>query len=263
MKLVSFDIGLRNLAVCVFTGTTRTDLVIQHWDVFDVIGEKNGVDKPTCFKCKKPAMWSTANVGRPEYACSKHCPKTAQTTKTSLNKKGVAELQEVAKGYGISPTQKKPQLVAAIYTHLRSGGWTKFKGNAGKAAGDSVLSMDKDIAATLDRRADWWAGADLVIFENQPNRRMFAVQAMLHMYFACKNYKTRGVSATYKLENMTSADDATHTYRGRKKTGVIHCEALCPAANLAFFRSHKKKDDLADALLQGLYILEHKTAFQS
>jgi hypothetical protein len=86
---------------------------------------------------------------------------------------------------------------------------------------------------------------------------------MLHMYFACKNYKTRGVSATYKLENMTSADDATHTYRGRKKTGVIHCEALCPAANLAFFRSHKKKDDLADALLQGLYILEHKAAFQS
>jgi hypothetical protein len=253
MKIVSFDIGLRNLAVCVFEGTNRKDLVILHWDVFDVIGEKNGVDKPTCFKCKKPAMWSSSD----SFACSKHCPKTAQTTKASLNKKGVAELQELAKSYSIEPLQKKPMLVTAIYNHLHSSGWTKFKGNAGKAAGDSVLSMDKDIAATLDRRTDWWAGADLVIFENQPNRRMFAVQAMLHMYFACKGFKTRGVSATYKLDNMVTAEDSTHTYRGRKKTGIVHCEALCPPANLAFFRSHKKRDDLSDALLQGLYILEH------
>jgi hypothetical protein len=254
MKIVSFDIGLRNLAVCVLEGTNRKDIVIHHWDVFDVIGEKNGVDKPACFKCKKPAMWSGSDN---MFACSKHCPKTAQTTKTVLNKKGVVELQELAKAYGIEPVQKKPLLVTAIYAHLHSGGWSKFKGNAGKAAGDSVLSMDKDIAATLDRRTDWWAGADLVIFENQPNRRMFAVQAMLHMYFACKGFKTRGVSAVHKLDNMVTADDSTHTYRGRKKTGIVHCEALCPPANLAFFRSHRKKDDLADSALQALYILEH------
>lgn len=256
MKIVSFDIGLRNLAVCVFKGTNRRDLTILHWEVFDVIGEKNGVDKPTCFKCKKPAMWC-GNGDSATYACSKHCPKTAQTTKASLTKKGVAELQELARSYSIESAQKKPILVTAIYNHLHSSGWTKFKGNAGKAAGDSVLSMDKDIAATLDRRADWWKDSDLIIFENQPNRRMFAVQAMLHMYFACKGFKTRGVSAIHKLDNMATADDSTHTYRGRKKTGIVHCEALCPPANLAFFRSHKKKDDLADAFLQSLYILEH------
>jgi hypothetical protein len=260
MKIVSFDIGLRNLAVCVFEGTNRKDVRILHWDVFDVIGEKNGVDKPMCFKCKKPAMWSGSDN---TFACSKHCPKTAQTTKTSLNKKGVVELQELARGYGIDAVQKKPMLVTAIYNHLHSSGWTKFKGNAGKAAGDSVLSMDKDIVATLDRRTDWWTGSDLVIFENQPNRRMFAVQAMLHMYFACKNYKTKGVSAIHKLDNTVSADDSTHTYRGRKKTGIVHCEALCPPTNLPFFRSHRKKDDLSDSFLQGLYILEHITAFQS
>jgi len=41
MKLVSFDIGLRNLAVCVLEGTSRTDMRITAWDVIDVIGEKN------------------------------------------------------------------------------------------------------------------------------------------------------------------------------------------------------------------------------
>lgn len=260
MKLVSFDIGLRNLAVCVMDGVNRKDCKILHWDVIDVIGEKNGVDKPTCFKCKKPAMWSGAGNS---YACSKHCPSTAKTTKASIAKKSVVELTEMAKAHGLCTENrkyKKPELVNAIHTKLTSGGWTKFKGNAGKGAGDSVLSMDKDLVAVLDRRAEWWKGADLIIFENQPNRRMFAVQAMLHMYFACKYYKTRGVSAIHKLDNVVTADDATTTYRGRKKTGIAHCELLCPPANLEFFRKHRKKDDLADAWLQGLYILEHIAA---
>ena len=258
MKLVSFDIGLRNLAVCVMDGANRKDCKILHWDVIDVIGEKNGVDKPTCFKCKKPAMWSGAANS---YACSKHCPKTAQTTKASLTKKSAVELAEMAKAQGVcgdGRKYKKPELVSAIHAKLTGGGgWKKFKGNAGKGAGDSVLSMDKDLAAVLDRRADWWKGSDLVIFENQPNRRMFAVQAMLHMYFACKNYKTRGVSAIHKLDNVVTAGDDSTTYRGRKKTGIAHCELLCPPENLEFFRKHRKKDDLADAWLQGLYILEH------
>jgi hypothetical protein len=262
MKLVSFDIGLRNLAVCVMDGANRKDCKILHWDVIDVIGEKNGVDKPTCFKCKKPAMWSQ-KTGSGSYACSKHCPKTAQITKAVLTKKSAVELAEMAKAHGLCSEDrkyKKPDFVNAIHAKLTGGGWTKFKGNAGKGAGDSVLSMDKDLAAVLDRRADWWKGADLVIFENQPNRRMFAVQAMLHMYFACKGFKTRGVSAIHKLDNIVTAGDDSSTYRGRKKTGIAHCELLCPPENLEFFRKHRKKDDLADAQLQGLYILEHIAA---
>jgi hypothetical protein len=238
-------------------GVNRKDCKILHWDVIDVIGEKNGVDKPTCFKCKKPAMWSQRDGA--SYACSKHCPKTAQTTKASLAKKSVVELTEMAKAQGVCGDRKykKPELVSAIHTKLTSGGWTKFKGNAGKGAGDSVLSMDKDLVAVLDRRAEWWKGADLLIFENQPNRRMFAVQAMLHMYFACRGFRTKGVSAIHKLDNIVCVADATGTYRGRKKTGITHCELLCPPSQQTFFRSHKKKDDLADSFLQGLYFLEH------
>jgi hypothetical protein len=238
-------------------GANRKDCRITHWDVIDVIGEKNGADKPICFKCKKPAMW--IQNGEKTYSCSKHCPKTTKTTKASLSKKTAVELSELAKMSGVwteNRKYKKSELVSAVHAHLTQSGWTKFKGNAGKGAGDSVLSMDKDLAAVLDRRADWWAGADLVIFENQPNRRMFAVQAMLHMYFACKGFRTRGVSAIHKLDNIVTAGDDSTTYRGRKKTGIAHCELLCPPENLEFFRKHRKKDDLADAWLQGLYILE-------
>ena len=226
---------------------------MTQWDVIDVVGEKNGHTRTACYKCAKPAMWVQAGAGT--QACSRHRPKNLTMTKAALGKKTIPELQEMAKTYGLSAKTKK-DLVPAIWGEMNKSGWTKFKGNA-RAAGGGVLDLVGDIVGSLDRRGDWWEGADLVIFENQLDRRMFAVQAMLHMYFACRGFRTKGVSAIHKLDNVTCATDATGTYRGRKKTGITHCELLCPPVNISFFRSHKKKDDLADSFLQGLYFLEH------
>lgn len=257
MKLISFDIGLRNLAVCVLEGTSRTDMRITAWDVIDVVAEKNGHTRTACFKCAKPAMWVQAGVGT--QACSRHRPKSLTMTKAALTKKSIPELQELGNPYKIEGKTKK-DLVGRIWTEMNKSGWAKFKGNA-RAPGGGVLDLVNDIVACLDKRSDWWKDAHLVIFENQLDRRMFAVQAMLHMYFACRGFRTKGVSAIHKLDNITTATDATGTYRGRKKTGIVHCDALCPPANHEFFKSHKKKDDLADSFLQGLYFLEHPPAF--
>lgn len=253
MKLISIDIGLRNLAICVLEGTSRTDMRIAHWDVIDVIGEKNGHTRTSCYKCSKPAMWVQAGSGT--QSCSRHRPKNLTLTKSALAKKTIPELQEMAKSYNVSGKTKK-DLVPLICAEMNKAGWSKFKGNA-RAHGGGVLDLVTDIIASLDRRGDWWQNADLVVCENQLDRRMFAVQAMIHMYFACRGFRTKGVSAIHKLDNITTASDTTGTYRGRKKTGIVHCEALCPILNTAFFQSHKKKDDLADSFLQGLYFLEH------
>jgi hypothetical protein len=122
----------------------------------------------------------------------------------------------------------------------------------------SVADLAPAISKCLEARMDYWRGADLICFENQPDRRMFAVQCMLHMWFAAKGFKVQGVSAIHKLDNILTIDDRVDTYKGRKKTGVIHCDFLCPTEEWRkYMLKHPKKDDLADSFLQGLWVMEH------
>jgi hypothetical protein len=256
MKLISIDVGIRNLAVCVLEGTGRQDVSITHWEVIDILGEKNGLAKPLCFKCSKPAMWKHPE-SETQLACTRHCPNKNTSTKTSLNKKTLPELQGIMDQIGLRiASKKKADVVNALYGFYRSSSWQKLAGGA-NVKHAPVLDLAPDICRALDRRMDAWRNADKVVFENQLDRRMFAVQAMLHMFFVSRGFRCEGVSASHKLSNIVTIDDRVTTYRGRKKTGIVHAEALCPPSNLSYFRSHKKKDDLADCFLQGLWCLEH------
>jgi len=117
--------------------------------------------------------------------------------------------------------------------------------------------LSKPIAQCLETRRKLWEGADLVVCEQQPDKRMLCVQAMIHMWFVCQGFKCSGVSAIHKLTNVLTLDDETKTYKGRKKTGIIHASQLVPATWLSHMLKHPKKDDLADTFLQGLWVMEH------
>jgi hypothetical protein len=256
MKLISFDVGLRNLSVCVLEGTSRKDVKILHWEVIDVLGEKSGVGAARCFKCSAAARYEHASEGT--FACSKHTPKKKQAiTKTTLNKKSAEEIQNEIKACGIQTDKtRKTDLVALLYNHHRQNTWKKC---VQSSTSGSVLDLAPAIIASLDARTQAWKGADVVVVENQPERRMYAVQAMIHMYFSLRNFKCNGISASHKLSNIVTVDDVITSYKGRKKTGIVHAYALVPKEHHPFFEKHKKKDDLADSFLQGLWALEHAT----
>ena len=254
MKIISFDVGIRNLAYCVLEGTSRKDVKILDWNIIDVLGERAGVGAARCHKCSTAARYEHASEGT--FACSRHAPKRkAAVTKTSLNKKTVVELQaELTKAGLTSDATRKTDLVALLYNHAKQNTWKKCISSSTQG---SVMDLAPAIIASLDARMSSWNGSDAVCIENQPERRMYAVQAMLQMYFSMKGIKSSGVSATHKLSNIVTVDDATTSYKGRKKTGIAHATVLVPEEWRAHMLKHPKKDDLADSYLQGLWVMEH------
>jgi hypothetical protein len=254
MKLISFDIGLRNLAFCVLEGTSRSDVKILDWGIIDVLAEQSGLDNPRCFKCSQGATWKHATDGT--VACSRHKPKgKTKVTKAALNKLPVTELQEQLDKHKLTcPTKRKTDMVTMLYLNARQNTWLRCVKTVHTGA---VIDLAPSIKACLDRRASSWKDADLACFENQPERKMFAVQAMIQMYFVCCGTKCQGVSATHKLNNIITVDDRVDSYKGRKKTGIVHAEALVPPEWKQHMLKHPKKDDLADSFLQGLWVLEH------
>ena len=254
MKLISFDVGIRNLAYCVIEGTNRSDVRILDWNIIDILGEQSGLDNPRCHKCVSSATWKHATEGT--LACTKHKPKQKKkVTKSEINKQSTDELrQELQRLHITCPTNRKTDMVTILYRHARQNTWLRC---VKSAFSGSVIDLAPAIVQSLDRRSAVWSGATKVCFENQPDRRMFAVQGMLHMYFCCRGFVCQGVSATHKLNNIVTVDDRVDSYKGRKQTGIVHAQELVPSEWKAHMMKHPKKDDLADSFLQGLWVMEH------
>jgi hypothetical protein len=89
---------------------------------------------------------------------------------------------------------------------------------------------------------------------------MKTVQGMLAQYFIMKNNNIaiEFVSSVNKLKGLGQGQEGSEPidYKGRKKLGVQCCAeqlSLNNASWVSFFKSHKKKDDLADCFLQGIW----------
>ena len=118
---------------------------------------------------------------------------------------------------------------------------------------------------------------DMMIIENQISTlasRMKTLQGMITQYFIMKHVeRIEFISASCKLKLFTDvsldtdADTAmtcvdASTYADRKKSGITVCRSLGEISRkrnsdyakwMPVFENHKKKDDLADCFLQGLW----------
>ena len=108
---------------------------------------------------------------------------------------------------------------------------------------------------------------DYVIIENQISpiaTRMKTIQGMIVQYFIMSNLKVdhiEFISASNKLKDCDIKDKTN--YSDRKKLGIAKCLGMITNdfrfnEHIDYFNKHKKKDDLSDSFLQGIWFLNNK-----
>jgi hypothetical protein len=110
----------------------------------------------------------------------------------------------------------------------------------------------------LDERP-WVLGAKIILIEKQPdrNKKMISVMHFLHSYFIikCPNAETILYDARHKIPDVAGPGKAQ--YNKRKKVSIERCEAFIRSNSvnshwIDTFVKSKKKDDLADTVMQAL-----------
>jgi hypothetical protein len=111
----------------------------------------------------------------------------------------------------------------------------------------------------------WILGANTVIIEKQPdkNRSMKAVENLLHAYFLIKDGEREVViwDARHKIPDVAGAGKAR--YAQRKKASIERARKFIDATDvnrdwIQVFDKHKKKDDLADTVMQALSFIDKR-----
>jgi len=110
---------------------------------------------------------------------------------------------------------------------------------------------------------------DCVVLENQPsyiNPKMKSIQMMLFTFFVHRGIKDVMMFAPrQKLSVYKGPPVECHLkskYSRTKFLGISYCRHMIQHLPLLdFFNQHKKKDDLADSLLQGILFLMKKNKY--
>lgn len=110
----------------------------------------------------------------------------------------------------------------------------------------------------LDERP-WVLKSDIILIEKQPdrNKKMKMVEHFLHAYFVIKAPKSETIiyDAKFKIPDVVGPGKAQ--YMKRKKVSIERCEAFLRGDDtnkhwIETFMKSKKKDDLADTVMQAI-----------
>lgn len=271
MKVLSIDVGIKNLAFCLFEQVDDQFKIIQ-WDTVNIsekesfkccFTDKNGI-------CDKPAKYNKHDI----CYCLKHSKKQSYLIPTNelkpsyINKQKIQQLHEIADKYNIlyEKQTKKGALVSLVNKYIEDNCFQQIDSvNASKL---DLINIGINIKYKFNTLFDKEGTIDYVVIENQISplaNRMKTIQGMIAQYFIMSTQnipKIEFVAASNKLKDCEASEKTN--YKDRKKLGIKKCLELITTNNylvdqIDYFDKHAKKDDLADSFLQGVWFINDRT----
>jgi Mitochondrial resolvase Ydc2 / RNA splicing MRS1 len=297
MKIISFDIGIKNMAYCIFD-VSQTPFIISDWKVANLIPEDEKVESffCTCNSTKKPkkgqqlkpcgkkAKYRTPshNEKQTQYLCDKHAKSQEEykipESKFSEKVLKATKLDDLIERWTqiipveINRPKKRADIITFITDYLKVRSLCPIVYKKEKSANDiDLVTIGKSIRTYFDAVIENHRDIGLVLIENQISpiaNRMKTIQGLLAQYFIMR-YDTidiRMISSANKLKwfHKESSKEEEKTdgqkYKEHKKDGVIYCKQLFEKYKIDVrwlsALDTKKKDDLADCFLQGVWFLQ-------
>lgn len=229
MKILSLDIGINNLSYCILSWE-EGKYIIHHWGILNV----------------NPYEEINNDIAKQN--------KDIDKSNKKLLKVSLKDNEDVNEGdIYIQPKLTKKKI--------------KKKPSVNQVAHEIITIFDNN-KHLLE--------CSYVLIENQPcmkNPTMKSIQMIVYTYFY-----VRGITDVVECDKLKeivflSASNKLKVYDGplltfdvkskytlSKKLGIEHTKYFLKdnEEKLSFFNSHKKKDDLADAFLQGVYFINKR-----
>jgi hypothetical protein len=273
MRIISFDIGIKNLAYCILDFNNHNQqLEIKEWNVINLCEDQyfckiKDIKSDNC--CNKEAKYFKNDI----YYCKKHTKGLDyQVIPKSFNDKTIKkmkldELIEFCKNNSIE--LEKPYTKLSIINKINDYKKQHFLENITSMNADqyNLIYLGIKLKEKLNKVLNFKElNIDIAIIENQISpiaNRMKTIQGMLSQYLIMNDlHNIIFYSASNKLKTFTNSNSKTD-YKERKKLSVTYTNQLLSeyifiSSWLNYFNTHKKKDDLADCFLQGLSYLIQK-----
>lgn len=300
MKLISFDIGIKNMAYCIFNITPNAFQIVD-WAVMNLSNATSSQDPiitgPICtcsLKNKKPCGKKAVYEKDTHKYCSTHSKTSGHlfpskdTSDSAIRKMKKDELiafcisQKVFNAGSPEESLAKPAITELACIHMKRRTLVpivsaKKKKNASEI---NLITIGRNMKTQLDNVSEL-TDITHVIIENQISpiaNRMKTIQGMLSQYFIMKfpdSVLIDFISSANKLKGFEDfCDAAAHeagqdistrdstNYKQHKKDGILVCSTFLnnndTITTWKKCMETSKKDDYADAFLQGIWYMKSR-----
>jgi len=256
MKILSFDVGIKNLAYC-YSDHTNNNISILDWNVIDLVKNNN-----MCYhdNCHKPIKYFINDI----YSCKKHasCHSDYFINHTQLSINHIKKMQsndikKLCLSYNLEENKYKTRMINTLNSFFKEKCFKLYKQeNATKI---DLINIGRKMASIFDSLFNS-LDIDIILIENQMSKiatRMKTIQGMITQYFIIKypSVTIKYISSFNKLKFYS--EDKKLSYKERKLLAIKTVNEIINKDHslknwCTLFSKHSKKDDLADCLLQSI-----------